>query len=96
MPVIKKVDYNKLKDDEKKKNFLLIGADNKKQFVLTQYKNSRFLGEKRFDVPKPLNAIVNLWLKHNTSGFYLVKVRDTSKPMSPNLLTKYLNRIFKL
>ena len=95
MPVIRKIDYNKLKDDEKKANYLVIGADGKKQFILTQYKNSKFLGEKRFDVPKPLNAIINLWLKHNTSGWYLVRIRDITRPMSPNLLTKYLNKIFK-
>ena len=95
MPVIRKIDYNKLSDDEKKNNYLLIGADGKKAFVLTQYKNSKFLGEKKFDIPKPLNTIINLWLKHNKSGWFLVSIRNTDKPMSPNLLTKYLNKIFK-
>ena len=95
MPVIKKIDYNKLKDDEKNKNFLVVGADGKKQFILTQYKNSKFLGEKRFTIPKPLNSIINLWLKHNTSGWFLVQIRTPTKPMNPNLLTKYLNKIFK-
>jgi hypothetical protein len=95
MPVIKKIDYNKLSDDQKKHNYLLIGADGKKAFILTQYKNSKFLGEKRFDVPKPLNSIINLWLKHNTSGWFLVQIRTPTKAMNPNLLTKYLNKIFK-
>ena len=95
MAVIKKIDYNKLSDDEKKANYLLIGADGKKQFVLTQYKNSKFLGEKKFDIPKPLNRIINLWLKFNKSGWFLVQIRTPTKPMNPNLLTKYLNKIFK-
>ena len=95
MPVIKKIDYNKLEDDEKKANYLVIGADGKKQFILTQYKNSKFLGEKKFDIPKPLNRIINLWLKFNKSGWFLVQIRSPSKPMNPNLLTKYLNKIFK-
>jgi len=46
------------------------------------------------DIPKNLNRIINLWLKHNKSGWYLVKT-DRETPMNPNTITKFLNKIFQ-
>lgn len=95
MPILKKTDYNKLTDEKKKGNFLVISSDGKKQFILNQYKNSKYLGEKKFDIPKELNKIINLWLKHNKSGWYLVKITEKDKPMNENMITKYFMKIFK-
>lgn len=94
MKIYKAADFRKLTKDEKTKgNFLILLSNNKKQFRLNQYKNSRFLGSKKLDVQSPLNRTINIWLKVNTSGYYLVKT-DRKRPMSPNDITKFLNKIF--
>ena len=75
------------------KNYLIIKPNNKKQFHINQFKNSKFIGSKILDVPTKLNRVINLWLKHNDSGYYLVK-SDKTSPMNPNGITKFLNKIF--
>ena len=94
MPVLKKADYNKLsKEEQQEKNYLVIDSKNKKKFYISQYKNSKFLGNKILSVPSKLSKLINLWLKFNTSGYYLVK-SDQTTPITPNGITKYLNKIF--
>jgi hypothetical protein len=82
---------DKKKQDEH--NFLITKPNNKKQFRINQFKNKKFIGSKVLDVPPKLNRVINLWLKHNKSGWYLVKC-DKETPMNPNGITKYLNKIF--
>ena len=63
------------------------------QFVLNDYKTSKRYAEKRIDVPADLSKIIKIWLKHNTSGYFLVSPKDITKPMSSNEITKALQRI---
>ena len=93
MPVLKKEDYNKLSEEEKEKTNYLVLDGNKKIFYINDYKNRKRLGAKEFKIPSKLNKMINLWLKHNKSGFYLVKL-DRKSAMSENNITKYLNKIF--
>jgi hypothetical protein len=94
MRVLKSSDYKKLSDGEKEgNNFLVIISNTKKQFHINQFKNKRFIGSKVIDIPQPINKLITLWLKHNKSGFYLVKT-DRKTPMNPNSITKFLNKIF--
>lgn len=92
MKVIKNRDYKGLekKDDN---NYLVLGPGNKKTFHINQFKNKKFLGSKKLEITKKLNRLLNLWFKHNKSGYYLVK-NDMKTPMSPNGITKFLNKIF--
>jgi integrase len=92
MKVIKNRDYKRLekKDDN---NYLVLGPGNKKTFHINQFKNKKFLGSKKLEITKKLNRLLNLWFKHNKSGYYLVK-NDMKTPMSPNGITKFLNKIF--
>ena len=92
MKVINIKEYNKL--DAPENNFLVLSSNNKKQFYINEYKNRKRLGAKKFDIPTTLNKIINLWLRYNKSGYYLVKTNRTS-PMNGNDITKYLNKIFR-
>ena len=94
MKVINKKDYDNLdKQEQNESNYLIIFPKNKKEFHINQFKNRKFLGSKILEVQPKLNKVINLWLKHNKSGWYLVKT-DRKTPMNPNGITKYLNRIF--
>ena len=92
MRVITSKEEKKLSEDDEG-NYLVLLPKNKKQFVLNDFKNRDKIGKKRLDVSPPLNKIINLWLKHNKSGYYLV-MKDRKRPLNPNGITKYLNKIF--
>ena len=95
MQVIKHTAYKALDDDVKyENNYLVLGPKNIKKFHINNYKNVRSLGSKVFNISPKLNRLINVWLKYNTSGFYLVK-SDRVKPLNSNDLTKYFNRLFK-
>jgi len=95
MKILKLKEYRKLTTENRDNyNYLVILSNNKKQFHINQFKNKRFIGAKIMDIPKNLNRIINLWLKHNKSGWYLVKT-DRETPMNPNTITKFLNKIFQ-
>lgn len=93
MRILKHKDFKKLNKDEKDKSNSLVLNKNKKQFHITQFKNKKYIGSKILDVPSSLSRIINLWLRFNKSGFYLVKKNRTT-PMNPNSITKFLNKIF--
>ena len=94
MKVMTLKDYKKLsKKIQEDNNYLILLSNNKKQFYINQFKNKDRIGKKTLDVPSKLNRVINLWLKHNDSGWYLVK-NDRETPMNPNGITKYLNKIF--
>ena len=94
MKVLSENEFNKLSEDvQHSHNYLVVSKKGGKKFYISQYKNSKYLGNKVLEIPSSLSRIINLWLKHNTSGFYLVK-KDKEQPMSPNGITKFLNKIF--
>ena len=87
--------YNELEKEEKDNhNYLILNPRNKKEFRINQFKNQKYIGSKILEIPQKLNRVINLWLKHNKSGWYLTKC-DRKTPMSPNGITKYLNKIFQ-
>lgn len=94
MRVMKNEDFEKLpKNETEKNNYLVVYSNTKKEFHINQFKNQKYIGSKVLNIPSPLNRVINLWLKHNKSGYYLVKT-DRKTPMSPNGITKFLNKIF--
>jgi hypothetical protein len=94
MKVMTSKAFKGLSDKDKDEiNFLIISPNNKKSFHINQFKNKKFIGSKILEVPSKLNRVINLWLKHNKSGWYLVKT-DRKEPMNPNSITKFLNKIF--
>ena len=93
MKVMKEDEFKKLSEAVQQKHNYLVLLRGSKQFHINQFKNSRFLGSKVLVAPKPLSGLIDLWLKHNKSGYYLVKT-DRKRPMGPNTITKFLNKIF--
>tara|TARA_R110000751_G_scaffold302221_1_gene416096 strand:+ start:571 stop:1506 length:936 start_codon:yes stop_codon:yes gene_type:complete len=90
MDIISENDFKKLK--KKENNFLVIISRNKKYFSLSSYKTEKQYGDKILEIDSKLNTIINKWLAHNTTGFFLVNSKNTS--LSDNSLTKLLNKIF--
>lgn len=94
MKVISLKELKKIsKEDIDKNNYLVILSNNKKEFHINQYKNNKKWGNKIYDIPSPLNRIINVWLKYNKTGYFLIK--QNLEPMNPNSITKFLNKIFK-
>ncbi len=90
MKVISFKDYNKLKD--KTNNYLVIVGKNKKFFNLGAYKTSDVYGVKIIQIPTLLNKIINKWLEHNTTGYFIINKQK--KPITDNSLTKLLYKTF--
>tara|TARA_R110000851_G_scaffold147802_1_gene287829 strand:+ start:10 stop:597 length:588 start_codon:yes stop_codon:yes gene_type:complete len=90
MDIITEADFKKLK--KKENNFLVIISRNKKYFSLSSYKTDKKFGDKIIEIDSKLNTIINRWLAHNNTGFFLVNSKNTS--LSDNSLTKLLNKIF--
>jgi hypothetical protein len=87
--------YEKLNEKEKNKhNWLIKYPNNKMVFVLNNFKNSKKLGSKKYDVPKKLVNLYKLWFKFNTSDYFLVSKRDRNQPINGNTQTKYFNSLF--
>lgn len=94
MKVITQKDYDKLTEEEKKKqNYLINKSRNNKIFSLGEYKTAGKYGTKLIPVGKKLNSVLNIWLKFNTSGNLLLNSKK--EPMTSNGLTKYLNKVFE-
>lgn len=93
MKIIHISDYNKLSEEDLKKNYLVIRSKNKKFFSLGEYKTHGKYGLKIIPLGSKLNTVMNKWLKINKSGFLLLN--SSSKPMTPNQLTKFVVRVFK-
>lgn len=93
MKIIHISDYNKLSEEDLKKNYLVIRSKNKKFFSLGEYKTEGKYGLKIIPLGSKLNTVMNKWLKINKSGFLLLN--SSSKPMTPNQLTKFVVRVFK-
>lgn len=90
MYVIHEKDYKKLK--EKNNNFLVIVSRNKKYFSLGSYKTEEKYGTHIIDIPPIINSVINKFLQHNDSGYFLVNTQRNV--LTDNGLTKLINRVF--
>ena len=90
MLLISEPDYKKLK--EKDKNYLVLVSRNKKYFSLGSYKTEDKYGVHIIDIPSIVNSVINKFLQHNTSGYFLVNTQRNV--LTDNGLTKLLNKIF--
>lgn len=94
MKVLHISDYNKLSKQNLKKNYLVVKSKNKKFFHLGEYKTEGQYGVKIIPLGSKLNSVMNKWLNVNKTGDLLISTQ-TSKPMTPNQLTKYVIKTFK-
>lgn len=72
---------------------------NKKEMILCDYKTSKTYGKKVIILSDDLTKILEEWWdirkkEQISSKYLLIKITNYSEPMSKNLLTKYLNKIF--
>tara|TARA_R110000823_G_scaffold265083_1_gene385078 strand:+ start:121 stop:1065 length:945 start_codon:yes stop_codon:yes gene_type:complete len=90
MMLITETDYKKLK--EKDKNYLVLVSRNKKYFSLGSYKTEDKYGVHIIEIPTIINSVINKWLSHNTTGYFLVNTQRNM--LTDNGLTKLLNKVF--
>ena len=74
-------------------NYLFNGGRNKKVFIINEYKNNKSHGQQTLRIPSKLNSIINIWLKYNDTGNFLLNNRR--EMLSANGLGKSITRIFK-
>ena len=79
-------------EDDKKQNFLLVDGD-KFSLILNDYKTVKTFGSQLYELDDKFSKIVRIFLKHNTSGFFITKT-NRNEPISANGITKMLNRLF--
>jgi hypothetical protein len=84
---------NDKKDDDKENNFLLV-ENNKMTFILNKYKTDKIYGSIKYDIDKKFSKIINIFLKHNKSGYFITKM-NMKDPITSNGITKLLNKIFQ-
>jgi hypothetical protein len=90
MMLITEKDYKKLK--EKDKNYLVLVSRNKKYFSLGSYKTEDKYGVHIIEIPTIINSVINKFLQHNTTGYFLVNTQRNM--LTDNGLTKLLNKVF--
>jgi hypothetical protein len=71
----------------------VVVSRNTKYFHFADYKTRKTKGVFKYKVKGPLNRVLNLWLKFNTTGSLLLNSRG--KEMKPNTLTKFLQKTFE-
>ena len=90
---MKVIHTSDLKNINKNDNYLVINKRKKNEFYINSYKTVKHHGAKIYTIPTKLTRIINQFLKHNPSGYFLVQY-SRDKPLNSNNLTKYLNKIF--
>ena len=93
MRIISEKDFDKLKDDDLDKNFLVVKNRANKFFHFGDYKTEKTYDKKEIKVGKKLNSVLNIWLKHNKKGGLLYDTKGN--PMSSNTLGKYIKKVFE-
>ena len=94
--LISKTAYNKLSDEEKKNNNYLVKEKGKMFGVYNEYKTSKKYGEKKIDIPKDLEKILNMYI--NKTGKKMGDVLFTSStgnPLSRNMISQLLMKTSK-
>jgi hypothetical protein len=92
MRVVRQAEYNRMNEEELKKNYLVVRSISKKFFHIADFKTNHSMNTQIIPVCPELNKVLNKWLKINKSRDLLL---DTSgNPLSHNQLSKAVKRIF--
>jgi hypothetical protein len=96
MEVLTEKEFKDLNSKDKEITNLLVISKSPKlsKFHINNYKTKKFLGSKKYNIPKKLMKLIKILLRWNTSGFLFVKA-DREEPLSSNNITQNLNAIFK-
>lgn len=80
---------------DKNKNYFVIKKSGTPYFKLNEFKTAKFKGDIEIPIKDmELRRLINKWVKINGTGFLLVNI-STNTPMTPNGISKYLQKIFK-
>jgi len=90
---MKVINNKEFKTADKNANYLILNKRKKNEFYINSYKTVKHHGAKIYTIPTNLTRIINQFLKHNPSGYFLVQY-SRDKPLNSNNITKYLNKIF--
>jgi len=94
--LISKTAYNKLSDEEKKNNNYLVKEKNKMFGVYNEYKTSKKYGEKKIDIPKDLEKILNMYIKKTGKNMGdILFTTSTGNPLSRNMISQLLMKTSK-
>jgi len=93
MKIIKKREYNKLSDEDKKETNYLVLEKNNMFFCLNDYKTNRKFKEKCIELNPELKKVMRFYLRFN-DGEYLL-TRNDGTPMSRNAISQVLIKTFK-
>lgn len=93
MKIIKKRQYNKLTEEEKKETNYLVMEKNNMFFCLNDYKTSRKFKEKCIELSPELRKVMRFYLRFNESEYLLT--RNDGTPMSRNAISQVLIKTFK-
>ena len=80
---------------DKNKNYFVIKKSGTPYFKLNEFKTAKFKGDIEIPIKDmELRRLINKWAKINGTGFLLVNISNNT-PMTPNGISKYLQKIFK-
>jgi hypothetical protein len=94
--IISEPAFKKLsQEDRDDNNYLVVKSRNKKYFNFGDYKTKRKYGTQTLEIPSKLNSILNIYLKYNDTGDWLLKNKSGGK-LSRNGLTKFITKSFNI
>lgn len=94
--LINKSSYNKLTEDDKKERNYLVKNKNSMFGVYNEYKTSKKYGEKKIDIPKDLEKILNLYIrKTGKKTGDILFTSSTGNPLSRNAISQLLLKTSK-
>ena len=94
MKIIKKREYNKLSDEQKKETNYLVLEKNNMFFCLNDFKTSRKYSEKCIELSPELKKVMRFYLKYIGASEYLL-TRNDGEPMTRNAISQVLIKTFK-
>ena len=93
MKIIKKRQYNKLAEEDKKETNYLVLEKNNMFFCLNDYKTNRKFKEKCIELSPELKKVMRFYLRFNDSEYLLT--RNDGTPMTRNAISQVLIKTFK-
>jgi len=94
--LISKTQFNKLTDEDKKTTNYLVKEKNKMFGVYNEYKTSKKYGEKKIDIPKDLEKILNMYIRKTGKKVGdVLFVSSTGNPLSRNMISQLLMKTSK-
>jgi hypothetical protein len=95
MRMLTRKELSEVPREEQEENNYLVKSGRKFAFHMNQFKNVGRIGRKILPVnDRELSMLLTAWWRLNTTGWFLTTY-NRQNPMSPNGLTKYLQKIFK-